>query len=137
MAGRRRRRPCRYCGRLFLPDARVKGQKACGTPECATKRADEAREKWRGKPANRSYFCERYEYVKSWLQKPENHGYLDRYRRSQRQKAAAARTQPGQAPSRDIPGLRPDDVARKWPDIQDESPVEIGSGTGPEATITS
>lgn len=135
MAGRRRRRPCRYCGGLFLPDPRVKGQKACGTPECATKRADEARKRWRGKSANRSYFCGRYEYVKNWLQKPENHGYLDRYRGTQRQKAAGSR--PGQIPTRAIPGARSEDVARKWPDIQDESPVEIGSGAGPEATITS
>lgn len=115
----------------------MKNQKSCGDGDCPQRREDEARKRWRGKTANRSYFCGRYEYLKSWLQKPGNRGYLKRYRKDRRRKAVDV--PPTQRPDRALrpPGTRTGDLGRKSPDIQDALPLEIGSETGPEASITS
>ena len=88
MRGRRRRR-CRYCRDLFVPDPRVKNQRACDKPMCSRARHDEADRKWRRKPSSREYFRGRYDYLKTWLSKPENRGYLRRYRQKRREQAAA------------------------------------------------
>lgn len=134
MAGRRRRRPCKYCRELFLPDPHVKNQKACGSASCAEERKAESQANWLGKPANRSYFCGRYDYLKAWLQRPEKVGYLSRWRERRR---AVVRVAPCPAAALPPPSVWPGKGGHKWPDIQDASPLEIGSMTGSEASITS
>jgi hypothetical protein len=54
---RGRRRKCKSCRRLFLPDPRnLRHQRYCSQPPCraASKAASQAR--WLGKPENRDYF---------------------------------------------------------------------------------
>lgn len=84
---RRRRRRCRYCQDLFVPDPRVKKQKSCGKPPCSRQRKLDADENWRGRRRNRDYFRGRYNYLKTWLALPENIGYLRGYRRRHRRAA--------------------------------------------------
>ena len=59
------RKGCAYCGRYFVPDARVGDrQKACGSLQCRQKRKQEAQSRWVEK--NPGYFSGRYDYVKEW-----------------------------------------------------------------------
>jgi hypothetical protein len=66
---RARRRKCRHCGRLYVPDPRTRDrQKHCSDPEC--KRAGKAwrQRRWSGKPENRGYFSgpENVARVREW-----------------------------------------------------------------------
>lgn len=46
----RRKRPCRICGRWFLPDPRVGArQRACSEPQCQRERHRRACEEWRAR----------------------------------------------------------------------------------------
>ena len=62
-------RQCRFCGRYFIPDYRVKErQKACPRPECRKARKRAAHVAWVRK--NPEYFADLYEaYVKPWREK--------------------------------------------------------------------
>ncbi len=57
---------CRFCGKYFTPDHRVKeGQKACYDPVCRKKRRKAAQKAWVEK--NPDYFANHYEaYIKPW-----------------------------------------------------------------------
>lgn len=56
---------CKYCGRFFKPDYRVKvRQKSCQSPQCQAKRKKESQGRW--VEANPGYFKGRYENTKAW-----------------------------------------------------------------------
>jgi len=69
---RRRRRKCRCCGHLYMPDARrARVQKYCDKPEC--RKASQARSwhQWFMKPGNRDYYKGKDEVdrVRQWRAK--------------------------------------------------------------------
>lgn len=74
-----KRKRCRYCKRLFLPDPRVgKRQKTCGDPLCQKTHKVKNNARWRRR--NPDYFKNDYPRVKDWL---DHHpGYLKDYRQS-------------------------------------------------------
>ena len=75
---RRRRKRCRFCKELFVPDPRLKGrQVACSKEECqrARKRAD--RDDWLKR--HPGYFTGRYANTKSW--RHQHPDYQRRWRR--------------------------------------------------------
>ncbi|AOY57287.1 conserved uncharacterized protein [Desulfococcus multivorans] len=54
---RNRKKKCRHCGKLFLPDPRnVKHQKFCRDPECRKASKSASQRKWLQKPENLGYF---------------------------------------------------------------------------------
>jgi hypothetical protein len=54
---RHRRRNCRHCRELFLPDQRnVHHQHYCSKPECRRASKAASQRRWLRKPANRDYF---------------------------------------------------------------------------------
>lgn len=54
-----RKRPCRICGRWFLPNPRLKGrQKTCGDPQCKREWHRKKCAEWNGK--NADYFKSNY-----------------------------------------------------------------------------
>lgn len=115
---RRRRRRCHYCRELFLPKPHIRNQKSCGLPACSQSRQSEAHQKWLGKPANREYFCGRYDRLKAWLSKPENRGYLRRYRQKRRDRREPDAPNPRESrPTAAAPRRRREAAER--PDIQD------------------
>jgi hypothetical protein len=115
---RRRRRRCRYCRELFRPEPHIKNQRSCGSPACSQARQSEANQKWLMKPANREYFCGRYERLRAWLSKPENRGYLRRYRQMRRERAAPDAPRPKES-SPTAAAFWPRRKAAERPDIQD------------------
>jgi hypothetical protein len=51
------KKKCRYCKRLFLPDARnAKHQEFCSHPACRKASKSASQRKWLQKPQNRDYF---------------------------------------------------------------------------------
>jgi hypothetical protein len=51
------KKKCRYCKRLFLPDARnAKHQEFCRQPACRKASKSASQRKWLQKPQNRDYF---------------------------------------------------------------------------------
>jgi hypothetical protein len=63
------RRKCRFCGELFLPEARNRHhQIACGKGECRAARKQEAQRRWLARPENRHYFrgAQHVERVRRW-----------------------------------------------------------------------
>lgn len=75
----RRRKVCRYCGKLFTPDPRIKNQQiACGKASCRKARKRGAQKRWSEK--NPGYFKGRYPNTKDWLR--HCCGYLRWYRRA-------------------------------------------------------
>jgi hypothetical protein len=78
MVVRGKRRRCRFCNQLFVPDPRLKGrQLACSAPDCQRQRKEAGQEQWLSR--NPGYFEGRYPKVKAWLS--SHPGYLARYRR--------------------------------------------------------
>ena len=74
-----KRKRCRYCKRLFLPDPRVgKRQKTCGDPLCQKAHKVEYNARWRRR--NSDYFRNDYPRVKEWLD--QHPGYLTQYRQT-------------------------------------------------------
>lgn len=82
---RRRRKRCRFCDELFVPDPRLKNRQiACSKKECQKARKQAAQEDWlRRHPG---YFEGRYENTKKWLE--AHPGYLAEYRQKHPEKAA-------------------------------------------------
>src|SRR2546422_7818333 len=79
MASRRKRRKkrCRFCGQLFIPDPRLKErQYSCAEPPCQGKRKAGNQAQWLSR--NSGYFGGRYPKLKVWL--ASHPGYLARYR---------------------------------------------------------
>jgi len=80
---RKRRRRCRFCSQLFLPDPRLKGrQSVCSAPDCQRRRKQAGQKRWLG--SNPGYFEGRYLKIKAWL--CSHPGYLARYRRDHPEK---------------------------------------------------
>ena len=74
-----KRKRCRYCKRLVIPDPRVgERQKTCGDPLCQKAHKAENNTRWRER--NPDYFCNDYPRVKEWLD--QHPGYLREYRQS-------------------------------------------------------
>lgn len=72
-----KRKRCRYCKRLFIPDPRVgERQKTCGDPLCQKAHKVENNTRWRGR--NPGYFKNDYPRIKQWLD--QHPGYLKQYR---------------------------------------------------------
>lgn len=80
---RRRRKRCRFCGQLFIPDPRLKGtQYACSASPCQRQRKSANQRRWLSR--NPDYFRGRYANSKAWLR--SHPGYLARYRRQHPEK---------------------------------------------------
>ena len=74
-----KKKRCRYCKRLFIPDPRVGDrQKTCGDPLCQKTHKVENNTNWRVR--NPDYFRNDYPRVKQWLD--QHPGYLKQYRES-------------------------------------------------------
>ena len=71
-----RRRRCRYCGKLFIPDRRVKEQFTCGGLECQRERHRLSCARWN--EAHQDQFRGRYALTRAWLE--ERPGYFSAYR---------------------------------------------------------
>ena len=80
---RRRKKRCRFCKELFVPDPRLKGRQiACSTERCQKARNKANREQWLKR--HPGYFEGRYENTKRWLE--AHPGYLAEYRRRRPEK---------------------------------------------------
>jgi len=74
-----RRKRCRFCKELFLPDPRPgKRQYACAKPACQKERKHCNQKAWLKR--NPRYFKGRYPNTRKWLQ--AHPGYLRQYRRN-------------------------------------------------------
>jgi len=76
-----RRKKCRHCGKLFVPDARnAKRQKYCGELACRKASKAASQQQWLQKPQNRDYFRspENVARVQQWRR--DNPGYWRRGR---------------------------------------------------------
>lgn len=74
---KRKRKRCRFCGRLFFSDPRLKGrQYACSARQCQRQRKKSNQECWLAQ--NPGYFDGRYPNTKEWLR--SHLGYMKRYR---------------------------------------------------------
>ena len=74
-----KRKRCRYCKRLFIPDPRVGDrQVACDDPHCKKTHKAKNYASWRRR--NPDYFRNDYPRVKQWLD--QHPGYLKEYRQS-------------------------------------------------------
>ena len=75
---RKRKRKCRFCPTLFVPDPRLGSrQQTCDNPKCRKALKAENNARWR--KANPDYFRNDYPRVKQWL--ADHPGYLRDYRR--------------------------------------------------------
>lgn len=77
--GRLKRKRCRNCKKLFIPDHRNQSrQKYCTRPECRKASKAESQKKWLSKPENESYFKskENILHVQEW--RKANPGYWKR-----------------------------------------------------------
>jgi hypothetical protein len=77
-----KKKRCRHCRALFLPDARNHDrQKYCSRPECQAKSKATSQGRWKNKPENRDYFKgpEQVERVREWRKKTP--GYWKRSKR--------------------------------------------------------
>ena len=66
---RHRRRKCRHCRELFLPDPRnLRHQHYCSKPECRRASKAASQRRWLSKPANRDYFrgAANVQRVRAW-----------------------------------------------------------------------
>ena len=69
MAQRIKRRKCKHCKRLFLPDPRnANRQKYCSKPECRKASKASSQKRWLQKPENQDYFrgLDNVERVQLW-----------------------------------------------------------------------
>ena len=75
----RRRKRCRFCGELFLPDPRLKGrQYACSKADCQKERHRQNCAAWND--AHRDQFQGRYPDTQAWL--ADRPGYIAEYRQA-------------------------------------------------------
>jgi hypothetical protein len=76
-----KRKKCKHCRRLFVPDARNKGrQKYCCRPACQKASKAASQKRWLAKPENKNYFRgpENVLRVQEW--RKQNPGYWRRGR---------------------------------------------------------
>lgn len=72
----KRKRKCKHCRQLFIPDCRnAKKQEYCSQPECRKKSKAASQRKWRAKAENRDYFKgpDNVKRVQEWRRR--NPGY--------------------------------------------------------------
>ena len=75
-----KKKRCRNCGELFIPDYRNRErQKYCDKAACKKASKAASQEKWLGKPENKNYFCgpTNVQRVRDW--RNVNPGYGKRY----------------------------------------------------------
>jgi len=80
--GRIKKKRCRNCRRLFIPDPRnTNFQKYCFEPECRKASKKASRKKWLNKPENKEYFRgpENVKRVQEW--RKDNPGYWKRVKK--------------------------------------------------------
>lgn len=78
-----KRKKCRHCQVLFVPDARnAKRQQYCGKPECRKASKGASQRRWLQKPQNQDYFRspENVTRVQQW--RKDNPGYWRRRRQN-------------------------------------------------------
>lgn len=78
-----KRKRCRNCRRLFIPDPRNRNrQKYCGKTECRKASKSASQKKWFNKPENKDYFrgSANVDRVREW--RKQNPGYWKRSKRS-------------------------------------------------------
>jgi len=81
--GKIKRKKCRNCKALFVPDPRKKGQHFyCKKDECRKASKAASQKKWLNKPENRDYFCgpDNVKRVQEWRKK--NPGYWKRSKKT-------------------------------------------------------
>jgi hypothetical protein len=119
-----KRKRCRHCGTLFIPDPRnVDRQHYCRKPECKKASKAESQRRWLSKPENQDYF-----------RGPENVKRVQRWRRKNPDYAwGKPRRKPKalQDPLKRHPDENKDDNAKFAPNplqdlITDQVPVIIG-----------
>ncbi len=74
-----KKKRCRNCKRLYIPDPRnAKRQKYCSKPECRKASKAESQSRWLDKPENEDYFrsTENVQRVQQW--RKDNPGYSAR-----------------------------------------------------------
>lgn len=101
---RQRRRKCRHCGQLYMPDPRNRyHQHHCSAEECQRARQRAGQARWRRRPENRNYFRgpAEVERVRAW--RKAHPGY---WRRRRRALQTAIKPQPNDAQA-DGSGLNP------------------------------
>lgn len=79
MAQRIKRRKCKHCGMLFLPDPRnATRQRYCSKPECRKASKASSQKRWLEKPENQDYFRgpDNVERVQRW--RKDHPGYWRR-----------------------------------------------------------
>jgi len=79
--GRLKRKRCRNCRRLFVPDHRNRNrQKYCDNPECRKASKAASQKKWLSKPENSSYFKgdENTQRVQEWRKNNPDYNKMHR-----------------------------------------------------------
>lgn len=115
------KRPCRFCGKPFVPDRRVGArQYACRTPACQAQRKKACQESWT--EAHPDYFRGQYPKKRTWHD--AHPGYLAEYRRTHPEAAERHREEERQRRQ-----------TYRSVDIQDESLIQrlLGQGVPGEA----
>jgi hypothetical protein len=82
--GRLKKKKCRHCGKLFLPDARnTKRQKYCAMPLCKKASKKDSQQRWLDKPENQNYFKgpDNVQRVQQW--RKAHPGYSSRNSKTQ------------------------------------------------------
>ena len=75
MAGIKRKK-CRNCKELFIPDPRnVKRQKYCRKPECRKASKADSQRRWLQKPENQNHFCGSENVIRVQQWREANPGY--------------------------------------------------------------
>lgn len=83
--GMTKKKRCRHCKRLFVPDCRNRSrQRYCQKPECRKAGKAESQAKWLQKPENQNYFKGPLNTQRVWQWRKQHPGY---WRRSKRQNA--------------------------------------------------
>ncbi len=71
-----KKKKCKHCRELFLPDPRnAKRQKYCSKPDCRKASKKDSQQRWLSKPENREHFCgpTNVSRVQQW--RKDNPGY--------------------------------------------------------------
>ncbi len=139
----RRRRRCRFCRDLFLPDPRLKsGQIACSKAECQKARKRANQDDWLQR--HPGYFKGRYPNTKTWLE--EHPGYQRQYR-GRRPEAACKDNllrkkrheiaQKARADIQDSISLQEAVSKRLTPDLFPGAPADIQDSIWPQVVMVS
>ena len=76
-----KRKKCRHCRRLFVPDARNKGrQRYCSQPACQKASKNASQKRWLAKPENKNYFRNPAHVLRVQEWRKQNPGYWQRGR---------------------------------------------------------